>query len=68
MKTETKNTENFQHISPKLNKNIYLFFRSDGFYPIELKDDEDAIVNAEFNKGTLQVQDMSGRIVWSYNC
>lgn len=68
MKNEIPNTENYQHIPPKLNKNTYLFFRSDGFYSIELKDDEDAIVNAEFNKGTLQVQDTNGRIVWSYNC
>lgn len=46
----------------------YLFFRADGFYQLELKNDEDAIANAECNKGTLQVQDTKGRIVWAYSC
>jgi len=42
----------------------YLFFREDGFYPIELKDDEDAIKNAIHNKGTLRVEDLKGNIIW----
>jgi hydroxymethylglutaryl-CoA reductase len=52
-------------ILPCVNNCTYLFFRADGFYPLELKDDEDAIANAERNKGTLQVKDLNGRIVWA---
>lgn len=53
---------------PCVSNCIYLFFRADGFYSLELKDDDDAIANAECNKGTLQVQGTDGRIVWSYSC
>lgn len=43
----------------------YVFFREGMFYPINMKDDADAIVNAECNPGTLRVEDVSGRVVWS---
>lgn len=43
---------------------IYLFFRKEGWYTIELKDDEDAIHNALCNPGTLRVEDLDGRVVW----
>jgi hypothetical protein len=42
----------------------YIFFRDDMFYPVELKDDEDAIANAKLNSGTLKVEDLNGRVVW----
>jgi hypothetical protein len=42
----------------------YIFFRKEGFYPLELKDDEDAKKNAEFNAGTLRVETINGDVVW----
>lgn len=45
-------------------RRIYVFFRDEGFYPIELRDDDDARDNAECNPGTIRVEDHSGRIVW----
>jgi hypothetical protein len=43
----------------------YVFFRKGMFYPIEMKDDADAKVNAECNPGTIRVEDINGRVVWS---
>lgn len=43
---------------------IYIFFRKEGFYPIECRDDADARVQAEMNPGTLKVEDIDGNIVW----
>jgi len=43
---------------------IYIFFRKDGFYPIELIDDSDACNNALCNPGTMKVEDSTGRTVW----
>jgi len=48
-------------------KKIYLFYREDGFYSLELVDDEDAIRNAIFNPGTLTVTDIDSNIVWTNN-
>lgn len=42
----------------------YLFFREEGFYPVDLKDDQDAIANALKNKGTIQVKNIDGKIIW----
>lgn len=42
----------------------YVFFRAEGFYIIDLKDDNDAIVNAEINDGTLKVETPDRRLVW----
>lgn len=48
-----------EHLTP------YAFIRADGFYPIDLRDDEDARKNAECNPGTLQVVNaITGKIVW----
>ena len=44
---------------------LYIFFRMEGWYPVELRDDEDAKVNAELNPGTLRVETIKGRTVWS---
>ncbi len=35
---------------------IYLFHRKDMFYPLELKDDADAVANAKCNPGTTKVE------------
>jgi hypothetical protein len=43
---------------------VYVFFRSEGWYPIECKDDEDAKNQAETNPGTVKVEDVAGRDVW----
>lgn len=48
--------------------NIYIFHRlhegNPFFYPLELKDDREAVANAECNPGTTCVEDMNGRVVW----
>ena len=46
-------------------KPTYLFVRDEGFYPLELKDDADAIANAECNKGTRKViRAIDETVVW----
>ncbi len=44
---------------------VYIFFRGDMFYPLELLDDADAIANAKCNPGTTRVERVDGTIVWS---
>jgi hypothetical protein len=34
---------------------IYTFHRKEGFYPIELSSDEEAMANVESNPGTIKV-------------
>jgi len=46
------------------NSSIYIFFREDMFYPLSLIDDNDAIVNAECNPGTLKVENFKREIIW----
>jgi hypothetical protein len=49
-------------------KRVYIFFRKEGFYPIELKDDADARANAERNPGTIRVIDgLTSIQVWPEN-
>ena len=43
---------------------LYTFHRKEGFYPLELADDDDACRNAECNPGTIRVMDIHGRVVW----
>ena len=43
---------------------IYIFHRENMFYPLELKDDNDAVENAEYNDGTLRVEDLEGNVIW----
>lgn len=43
----------------------YIFHRSNGWYPVELRDDRDACANAEANPGTVKVENATTReIVW----
>lgn len=42
----------------------YIFFRQDDFYFIELRDNKDAIANAECNAGTIRVEDVFGNVIW----
>jgi len=44
---------------------LYTFHRAEGFYPLVLKDDDDAKVNAFCNPGTLKVvNELTGETVW----
>lgn len=43
----------------------YIFFRPEGFYPVELRDDTEAKQTAEKNSGTLRVESLNGRLVWA---
>ncbi|WP_165931114.1 hypothetical protein [Stenotrophomonas sp. ATCM1_4] len=43
---------------------LYLFFRPEGFYPLQLSDDETAVAHAECNPGTVKVEEWTGRLVW----
>lgn len=43
----------------------YIFHRDSGFYPIELRDDDDAREHAKLNPGTLKVENAAtGEIIW----
>jgi len=42
----------------------YIFFRKEGFYPVEYKNNEEAIEGAKLNKGTLKVKTASGKTIW----
>lgn len=44
-------------------KLIYIFHREEGWYPLELENDQEAITNALCNPGTLKVS-QGARIVW----
>ncbi|GLK78081.1 hypothetical protein GCM10008171_33350 [Methylopila jiangsuensis] len=45
-------------------KRVYIFFRANGWYPLELGSDAEAVANAECNPGTLRVEDAHGRLIW----
>ena len=52
-----------------MEKNTYIFHREDdGFYPLELSNDDEAVANAELNKGTVRVdrvlQNGEYEVVW----
>lgn len=45
--------------------NIYTFHRKDGFYPLQLNSDDEAIANAKCNPGTLKVvNEITGETVF----
>ena len=43
----------------------YIFFRTEGWYPVECDDDAEVLVHIELNPGTIRVEDIDGRVVWS---
>jgi 8-oxo-dGTP diphosphatase len=49
----------------KINLGVYEFHRKNSWYPIQLKDDAEAIKNAENNPGTLKVINaVTRKVVW----
>jgi hypothetical protein len=45
---------------------LYTFHRANGFYPLCLRDDDEAIRNAFCNPGTLKVvNEMTRKVVWT---
>ena len=42
----------------------YIFFRAEGFYPVNLPGDNAVPENVRLNPGTLRVEDLAGRVVW----
>lgn len=46
-------------------RTIYVFVREEGFYPLELANDEEARANAECNPGTLRVENLNGESAWT---
>lgn len=51
-------------LHPEFYGKMYIFRREGMFYPIELGSDDQARENAECNPGTIEVQDIEGRVVW----
>lgn len=48
-------------------KELYLFHRAEGWYPLELKNEDEARANAECNPGTLKVTNaITEELVWIY--
>lgn len=47
------------------NMNTYTFHRVEGFYPVQLNNDQEAIANAKINEGTICVRDLDSNIIWS---
>ena len=45
-------------------RKVVIFFRKEGFYPIEVREDEDLSKHAELNPGTLRIEDIDGNILW----
>lgn len=43
---------------------VYIFHRAEGFYPISLPNDTEAIANAHCNPGTIKVTDAENRVVF----
>lgn len=43
---------------------IYIFHRAEGFYPLSLGSDLEAIANAHQNPGTVKVTDSENRVVF----
>jgi hypothetical protein len=41
-----------------------IFFRREGWYPVEVSEDEDLGKHVELNPGTLRIEDIEGRVLW----
>lgn len=45
--------------------NTYIFIREEGFYPVTLKNDQEAVANALVNPGTVRVENAeTNQVVW----
>lgn len=45
-------------------RQLVIFFRKEGFYPLELLVNEDLAKHAELNPGTLRIEDVRGNVLW----
>jgi hypothetical protein len=45
-------------------RRIVIFFRKDGWYPLELPVTDDLAKHAECNPGTLRIEDHKGNVLW----
>ena len=48
----------------KTGKQVVIFRRADGWYPLELPVGEDLARHAELNPGTLSIEDAAGTVLW----
>lgn len=48
-----------------MSMNTYIYFRADGFYPVEAPDDATAIHMGWLNPGTLKIETMDGKELWT---
>lgn len=42
----------------------YIFFRKEGWYPINCIDDSDVIEHVKLNPGTTRVEDIDGNVIF----
>ena len=47
--------------------NIYLFFSSTNYYPMQLQDDQAAKHRAEITGGIIRVETLAGKVIWRDN-
>ena len=43
---------------------IVVFFRKGGWYPINVREDEDLSKHVELNPGTIRIEDIYGNVLW----
>lgn len=41
-----------------------IFRRAEGWYPIQVRENEDLAKHAELNPGTLTIEDTEGNVLW----
>lgn len=46
---------------------LVIFFRKDCWYPLELPVSDDLAEHAEWNPGTLRIEDIDGNVLWRPN-
>lgn len=66
MKDDLLETEYARAFARLFNGTPYTFHRKEGFYPLILGCDREAIANAECNPGTVRVvNELTGKTVWA---
>lgn len=45
-------------------KQVVIFFREEGWYPLELPRNADLSKHAECNPGTLRIENVNGKVLW----